>query len=190
MLIKRILDILGALLASTFLLVPSFVIIVLIKLDSEGPAIFKQERLGLCGKTFVIYKFRTMRMDAEEDGPKFATKNDGRCTKIGATLRKLRIDEWPQFWNILKGDMSIVGPRPERDCFYQQFAEKIPGFRDRLSVKPGLTGYAQVFGGLELLPHEKLQYDLEYIANANIVMDLRCILKTISVIMSLLRTEV
>lgn len=187
LLAKRMFDVFGALLACILLLAPSFVIVLLIKLDSTGPAIFRQERLGLRGKPFVIYKFRTMKMDAEANGPMLATKNDSRCTKIGSILRKLRIDEWPQFWNVLKGDMSIVGPRPERACFYTELSKSLPRFSERLAIKPGLTGYAQTFGGLELEHSDKLRFDLFYLENCSLLLDLRCIMKTARVLLSLLR---
>ena len=185
-LLKRCVDIIGAIAACTILFLPSVFVVLLIRLTSRGPVIYAQERLGMGGRTFVVYKFRTMHMDAEADGPQFAMPDDQRCTSIGAFLRKTRIDEWPQFWNVLKGDMSIVGPRPERAYFYQQFSETIPLFYKRLQIKPGLTGYAQVYGGLYLTPEEKLQYDLYYIEHCGVGMDIRCMLKTVIVVAQLL----
>ena len=123
-------------------------------------------------------------MDAEIDGPQWASKDDGRCTKLGKILRSSRLDELPQLINILKGEMSLVGPRPERAFFYDEFEKYIPNFRDRLLVRPGLTGYAQVNGGYDLLPEEKIVYDMEYIAERSIKMDMMCILKTIAVVFS------
>ncbi len=175
---KRILDVVFALLIGVALLIPMVVIGMLVKLDSKGPAIFRQERLGTGGKPFVIYKFRSMRIDAEADGPQWAAKNDCRCTRLGGFLRKSRLDELPQVVNILRGDMSLVGPRPERAYFYDKFEQDIPGFRNRLLVQPGLTGYAQVNGGYDLLPQEKLAYDMEYIAKRSLLLDLKCVLKT------------
>ena len=154
----------------------------LVKLDSKGPAIFRQERLGLHGKPFTMYKFRSMRLDAEENGPQWANKNDERCTKLGKLLRKSRLDELPQVVNILLGHMSIVGPRPERAYFYDEFEAYIPGFRQRLQVQPGLTGYAQVNGGYDLSPEEKLAYDMEYIEKRCIRLDISCMIKTVRLI--------
>ena len=179
---KRLFDILFAIVVGTILFVPMIIIGLLVKWDSKGPAIFKQERLGLDGKPFVMYKFRSMRVDAESAGPQWASKDDARCTKLGKYLRKTRLDELPQVINILNGTMSVVGPRPERGCFYDQFETYIPGFRQRLQVKPGLTGYAQVNGGYELLPEEKLAYDMEYIEKRSMWLDLVCIVKTVRLI--------
>ena len=163
LLVKRLFDSFSALIGLIVLAIPMAIIALLIVLDSPGGAIFKQERLGKNGKPFLIYKFRTMNHDAEVNGPKWADKEDKRCTRFGAFLRKTRLDELPQFWNILKGDMSFVGPRPERQYFYEQFEKYIIGFSNRLVVTPGLTGYAQVNGGYELEPEEKIVYDMEYI---------------------------
>lgn len=182
--VKRLLDLVFSAVASVLLLIPMIILAVLIRLDSEGPALFCQERLGKNGKPFVMYKFRSMHMDAEIDGPKWANKDDERCTKLGKVLRSSRLDELPQLINILKGDMSFVGPRPERAYFYNEFEKYIPNFRDRLLVLPGLTGYAQVNGGYELAPEEKIIYDMEYIANRSLKMDLMCILKTVDVVFS------
>ena len=127
-------------------------------------------------------KFRSMRLDAEENGPQWADKDDPRCTHLGRVLRKSRLDELPQLWNILKGDMSFVGPRPERKCFYDEFETYIHGFHNRLIVKPGLTGWAQVNGGYDLKPEEKIVYDMEYIQSCSIGMDLKCLLKTVRLV--------
>ena len=180
--IKRLFDIVFALATGSLLLVPMIIIGLLVKLDSKGPAIFRQERLGLNGKAFTMYKFRSMRLDAEADGPQWAQKDDDRCTRFGKFLRKTRLDELPQAINILVGNMSVVGPRPERAYFYDEFEKYIPNFRQRLQVKPGLTGYAQVNGGYELLPEEKLVYDLEYIEKQSLWLDLTCIVKTVRLI--------
>lgn len=180
--VKRLLDLVISVLGMITLSLPMLIIAIFIKLDSEGPVIFKQERLGLNGKPFMIYKFRSMSIDAEINGPKWAEENDVRCTKFGAMLRKSRLDELPQLLNILRGDMSLVGPRPEREYFYIEFEKYIPGFQNRLVVIPGLTGHAQVNGGYSLLPEEKIVYDMEYIQNRSLRMDLQCILKTILVL--------
>lgn len=176
--VKRLFDVVASLMACIVLCIPMVIIGLIIRLDSSGPAIFKQERLGKNGKPFTMYKFRSMCQDAEANGPVWADKDDVRCTRVGRFLRKSRLDELPQLWNILRGDMSIVGPRPERACFYDQFETYIPGFRNRLQVRPGLTGLAQINGGYDLGPEEKIVYDMEYIHNRSWLMDLKCILKT------------
>jgi exopolysaccharide biosynthesis polyprenyl glycosylphosphotransferase len=181
-LIKRTTDIVVSVLVAILGIVPMLIIALLIKLDSPGPVIFRQERLGKDGKAFTMYKFRSMREFAEENGPRWAEKEDDRCTRVGAFLRKTRLDELPQFWNILRGDMSLVGPRPERPYFYDQFETYIHGFRNRLAVRPGLTGWAQVSGGYDLKPEEKIVYDMEYIAKMSVGMDLRCIFRTVRLI--------
>lgn len=154
-----------------------------VRLGSRGPVIFKQERLGLGGKAFVIYKFRSMRIDAENAGPAWARKNDSRVTRFGRFLRKYHIDELPQFVNILRGDMSMVGPRPERAFFYERFEREIPEFTDRLAVKPGLTGLAQVNGGYDIGPQEKCRYDKEYIRRVSLRTDLGILLRTVAVVL-------
>lgn len=184
LLIKRLMDIILSAAGLVCLFIPMVVIGILIKLDSEGAVIYSQERLGKDGKPFIIYKFRSMVLDAEADGPQWAETDDPRCSKMGKFLRKTRLDELPQLYNILIGDMSLVGPRPERECFYIEFEKYIPGFKNRMVVMPGLTGHAQVNGGYSLLPEEKIVYDMEYIANRSLRMDLQCILKTIYVIFS------
>ena len=162
---KRAFDIVCSFLGLLILAIPMIIIALIITLDSPGPPIFKQERLGLHGKPFMIYKFRSMRLDAEENGPQWADEQD------------------PRFYNILRGDMSFVGPRPERAYFYGEFEKYIPGFSNRLMVVPGLTGHAQVNGGYSLKPEEKIIYDMEYIEKRSIWMDLACIGKTIRVVL-------
>ena len=184
LLIKRIMDIIFSLFIGLVMLVPMVIIGLIVKMDSKGPAIFSQERLGLNGKPFVMYKFRSMVIDAEANGPCWAEKDDSRCTSFGRMLRRSRLDELPQLYNILIGDMSFVGPRPERDCFYDEFETYIPYFRKRLLVKPGLTGHAQVNGGYDLKPEEKIEYDLEYMEKQSLRMDLQCIFKTVLVVFS------
>ena len=157
---------------------------ILIKLEDNGPITYKQERLGKGGKRFYIYKLRSMRTDAEKFGAQWAEKNDPRITKVGKFIRKTRIDEIPQLFNILKGDMSIIGPRPERPEFTQEFNEEIPGFINRLAVKPGLTGWAQVNGGYDITPQEKLVEDIYYIENRSILLDFKIILKTVKVVLT------
>ena len=144
--------------------------------------IYTQNRVGLNGKVFKIYKLRSMYIDAEKDGPKWASENDERITKVGRIIRKTRIDELPQLFNILKGDMSIIGPRPERPELIKEFIKYIPDFNDRLLVKPGITGWAQVNGGYSLTPEEKLEFDKYYIKNRGFKVDLLILIKTIIVI--------
>lgn len=179
---KRLFDIVFSLCALILCALPMLILSIMIRLDSEGPAIYKQERLGKNGKPFFVYKLRSMYMDAEFFGVQWAAENDSRCTRIGGFLRKSRLDELPQFWNILIGQMSLVGPRPERPFFYGEFEKTIHGFSHRLKVRPGLTGLAQVNGGYDLLPEEKIVYDMRYIATRSLRLDACCIFKTVSVL--------
>lgn len=180
---KRLFDVFFSFLAMVVLLIPMAVIALAIVLDSPGKPIYAQTRLGLKQKPFQIYKFRSMYQGAEEDGLRWAEDQDDRVTNVGAFLRKTRLDELPQLWNILIGDMSFVGPRPERPEFYEIFDTYIVGFRQRMLVKPGLTGLAQVNGGYELKPEEKIVYDLQYIKSRSIGLDLRCIFRTFAVVL-------
>lgn len=180
--VKRLFDVvLGAALLAVFAL-PMLVIGIVIRLDSPGPAIFRQERLGLHGRPFHILKFRTMRRDAEEHGPQWAQPDDQRVTAVGKFIRTVRLDELPQLINIISGEMSFVGPRPERAYFYKEFETYIKGFSQRMKVKPGLTGLAQVNGGYDLAPEEKIVYDMEYIRHCSVKMDISCMLKTVLVV--------
>ncbi len=179
---KRAFDLAVCVVAFLIAFVPMIFIAIVIKAESKGPAIYKQERLGKDEKPFVMYKFRSMYIDAERDGAKWAEKNDKRITKVGAFLRKCRLDELPQLVNIILGQMSIVGPRPERPIFYDEFDTYIDGFRQRMYVKPGLTGLAQVNGGYDLKPEEKIIYDMEYIENLSLWQDFKIIVKTILVV--------
>lgn len=182
---KRFFDIVASFCALVVLALPMLVVAVIIKCTSPGTAFYRQERLGLNGKRFCIIKFRTMRMDAEADGAQWsAGDEDPRITPFGAFLRKTRIDELPQLVCILQGTMSVVGPRPERECFYDEFETYIHGFHERLKVKPGLTGLAQVEGGYNLHPEEKIVYDLEYIRTRSFWLDLKIIFKTVGVVLS------
>lgn len=180
--VKRAFDIVCSFLGLCVVILPMVIVGIIVKLDSKGPAIYKQERSGLGGKVFNMYKFRSMRIDAEKDGARWAQKDDDRITRVGKILRKFRIDELPQLVNVLIGNMSFVGPRPERPCFYEEFATYIDGFEQRLAVKPGVTGWAQVRGGYELLPEEKIIYDIEYMENRSILMDLKCLFLTVMVV--------
>ena len=181
---SRILDILLSLLGLTIGIPLIMIFGMLVKLEDGGPIIYKQERLGKDGKIFNLYKVRSMRIDAEKFGIQWAQNNDPRVLRIGSFIRKTRIDEIPQLFNILKGDMSIVGPRPERPIFTMQFNEEIDGFVNRLSVKPGLTGLAQVNGGYEMTPEEKLEWDVKYIKSRSNMLDIEIILKTIKIILT------
>lgn len=155
-----------------------------IKIEDNGPITYKQERLGKGGKRFYIYKLRSMRTDAEKFGAQWAEKDDPRITKVGRFIRKTRIDEIPQLFNILKGDMSLIGPRPERPQFTEQFNREIPGFINRLAVNPGLTGWAQVNGGYDMTPAEKLVEDIYYIKNRSVLLDFKIIFKTVAVVLT------
>lgn len=179
---KRTFDLIFSLVFLILLSPIMIITAIAVKIDSKGPAFYKQERLGLDGISFVMYKFRSMSIDAERDGACWATKDDPRITRVGKIIRKIRLDELPQLINILKGNMSFVGPRPEREIFYDEFEKYIPGFRNRLQVLPGLTGWAQVNGGYDLGPKEKLEYDMEYIQNRSLILDIKCIFKTFKVV--------
>ena len=159
-----------------------------IKLDSPGPVLYQQQRVGLNGKIFRVIKFRSMRADAEKDGkPRWASIGDDRVTKVGRFIRKLRIDELPQLVNVLSGEMSLVGPRPERQFFVEELIGKIPYFAVRHSVKPGVTGWAQVryeYGSTVEDSIEKLQYDMYYVKNHSLFLDLLIILETVAVVLT------
>jgi sugar transferase (PEP-CTERM system associated) len=159
----------------------------LIKIDSRGPIFYKQERVGMNGEPFNVIKFRSMKTDAEANGtPIWAASNDDRTTRVGKVIRKLRIDEIPQFWNILKGEMNFVGPRPERPHFVKQLANEIPYFEHRHLVAPGLTGWAQIkypYGASVSDAIQKLQYDLYYIKNQSLTLDLVIVFETIKTVL-------
>ncbi|AFQ17823.1 exopolysaccharide biosynthesis polyprenyl glycosylphosphotransferase [Bacillus thuringiensis] len=182
--IKYLLDVMFSLVGLILLMPVILIFSILIILESPGSPFYLQERLGLNGKRFKVIKLRSMRNDAEKNGAKWAEKNDPRVTKIGLFIRKTRIDELPQLFNILKGDMSLVGPRPERPIFTEKFERDIPGFKKRLEVKPGLTGWAQVNGGYEITPKEKLNLDVYYINHASIILDFKIIIKTVRVVIT------
>ena len=157
----------------------------LIKLDSRGPVFYRQERVGNNGKTFVLLKFRSMRVDAEQSGPVWASKDDDRTTRVGRIIRKVRIDEIPQFWNILRGEMAFVGPRPERPHFVAQLAQEIPYYEQRHLIPPGLTGWAQIkypYGASIEDARQKLQYDLFYVKNQSLMLDAIVLFETIKII--------
>ncbi len=184
--LKRALDVLISLL----LLIPAAPIMlitaIVVRLESPGPVIYTQDRVGLFEKEFTVYKFRSMRADAEKNGAVWASAQDARVTKFGKFIRKVRIDELPQIWNILKGDMSFIGPRPERMAFVTKLKETIPYYSLRHTVKPGLTGWAQVcypYGASEEDARRKLEYDLYYIKNMSILLDINIVFKTVGVVL-------
>jgi sugar transferase (PEP-CTERM system associated) len=186
-LVKRSVDlalaIVGLVLASPLMLLTALAV----RLESEGPVLYAQERVGEHGRVFTLFKFRSMRADAENGTPIWATDGDDRVTRIGRFLRLSRLDEMPQLWNVLNGDMSFVGPRPERPFFVEQLAEVIPFYRQRHAVKPGVTGWAQVkyrYGSSIEDAREKLRYDLYYIKHLSIVFDLTIVFDTVKVIVS------
>ncbi len=182
--IKRAMDVAFA--GLLFLLVSPLLLLVgcLIRLDSKGPAIYRQERVGQKGKLFHIFKFRTMKVDAEShSGPVLASEQDPRITRVGRFLRASRIDELPQLLNVLLGDMSFVGPRPERAFFVEQFERETPGYRLRLNVKPGITGLAQVWGKYSTEVKDKLRLDLMYIANYSPLLDITIMIQTFRVVL-------
>jgi sugar transferase (PEP-CTERM system associated) len=158
-----------------------------VRLSSPGPVIFRQERVGEHEQVFVMYKFRTMVAGAEDaSGPVWAAENDQRVTRLGRLLRRTRLDETPQLWNVLKGDMSFVGPRPERPHFVQQLAERLPFYSERHNVKPGVTGWAQIcypYGASAAASLEKLNYDLYYIKHSNLSMDILILLQTVKLLL-------
>lgn len=181
--VKRAVDIVASLCALLVFAIPMVVIGIAIKLDSDGPIFYRQERLGLNGKPFDCIKFRSMRVDAEQNGAQWSGGDeDPRITRVGRIIRKSRLDELPQFFLTLTGKMTLVGPRPERECFYREFEGYIHGFSERLKVKPGFTGLAQVSGGYDLKPEEKIVYDVAYIKKQLLWLDLKILLMTVKVV--------
>lgn len=158
----------------------------MIRLDSPGPILYRQERVGLQGRVFTLLKFRSMRTDAEVAGPAWAALNDPRVTRIGGFMRRTRIDELPQLLNVLGGEMSFIGPRPERPHFVALLADEIPFYRDREAIKPGITGWAQVsypYGASIEDARRKLSYDLYYVKHQNLWFDLLILLATVRVVL-------
>ena len=169
-------------LASPLMLISALII----RLESPGPVIYKQDRVGLHEREFTVYKFRSMRQDAEKNGAVWASAHDARVTRFGRFIRKVRIDELPQLINVLKGDMSFIGPRPERMAFVRELKKTIPYYGLRHTVKPGLTGWAQVcypYGATEDDARRKLEYDLYYIKNMSLLLDIHIIFKTVGVVL-------
>ena len=185
-LLKRSMDVILSVAGIVISLPVTLASAVIIKLESRGKLFYQQTRVGVGGKPFELIKFRSMREDAERDGPVWAVKDDPRVTRYGAFMRKTRIDELPQLWNILRRDMSFVGPRPERPEFVQRLEERIPYYSLRHSIRPGLTGWAQVrypYGASEEDALRKLEYDLYYVKNMNVLMDTMIILRTIKTVL-------
>ncbi|MCL4107371.1 UNVERIFIED_CONTAM: hypothetical protein GTU68_067282 [Idotea baltica] len=157
-----------------------------VKRSSEGPIFFVQERIGLNGKPFNIYKFRSMYLDSEPDGPQLAQENDDRQTPWGSIMRKWRLDEIPQFWNILIGDMSLVGPRPERRYFIELIAKEAPYYKQLIKVRPGVTSWGQVkFGYASTVPQmlQRMKFDMLYLENMSLALDIKILFYTILVIL-------
>lgn len=179
---KRAFDVCSCVVALIVLAVPMGIVALKIRVESPGPAIYAQRRVGLNGREFSVYKFRSMYAHAEKRGARWATSDDPRVTPFGRWMRDHRVDELPQLWNIVKGDMSLVGPRPERPVFCKAFERRIPGWRYRTKVRPGLSGLAQVTGGYDLLPKEKVVLDLEYIRTRTFRGDLRIIFRTLGIV--------
>lgn len=181
---KRGFDFVGAV---TLLILTSPILIISMLIvflqDFKNP-LFSQKRVGINNEEFKIYKVRSMVHNAEKDGAMWATKDDYRITTFGKFIRKTRIDELPQLINVIKGEMSLIGPRPELEVFYKEFEKTIPKFRDRLSVKPGLTGWAQINGGYDLTPKEKLDLDLYYIDSLGFKIEKEIFIKTIKVVIT------
>ena len=183
-LVKRCFDMVLSGLLLLLLAIPMLVIAIAVKLTSPGPALYSQERLGKGGKQITICKFRTMVSDSENEAIRWSCNDDPRVTPLGRFLRKYHIDELPQLWDIFRGVLSFVGPRPEREVFYDAFETYIHGFRERLKVVPGLTGLAQVTGGSTMPPEEKIVCDVDYIKNRSLAMDFKVLIKTVVVVLA------
>lgn len=185
--IKRLLDIIFSTIALILLALPMLIVAIRIKLDSPGPVFYSQERLGYKKRPFRIYKFRTMRTDAEKDGPRLSSTDDPRITKVGRVLRKYRIDELPQFWNVLKGDMSLVGPRPERQYFAEKILEKAPYYILVHQVRPGITSWGMVKYGYASTIDEmvrRAKYDIIYLSNMSLLIDTKILIYTIKTVLT------
>ena len=187
--IKRCMDVTVALLMLVCFSPVMLVIAILIKLEDGGPVIYFQDRVTLDGQPFRMYKFRSMYVDAEKDGARLARKNDSRITRVGRVIRNLHFDELPQLVNVLRGEMSLVGPRPERQEFIAEYSRYIPEFPERLKVKAGLTGYAQVYGRYNSEPEDKIKYDLYYIYNYSFWLDLKLLILTVRILFQKENTE-
>lgn len=187
--IKRIFDIICSVLMAVVLSPVLLLIALAVKLYDGGPVFYRQERLTKDGKVFLVYKFRSMRVDSEKAGARLAMKGDSRVTPVGRVLRNVHLDELPQLFNIIKGDMSLVGPRPERPEIAAEYTKVIPEFSYRLKVKAGLTGYAQVYGKYNTTPYDKLKLDLTYIENYSFLLDLQLLATTVKILFQKENTE-
>lgn len=185
--IKRMFDVVASLILLSVTLPFMILAALAIKFESTGPVFYRQERVGQHGRPFTIFKFRSMRADAEQDGkPRWAQANDDRTTRVGRFIRKTRIDELPQIFNVFMGDMSFVGPRPERPYFVAELNQQIPYYGVRHTIKPGITGWAQVrheYGASVEDAIEKLQYDLYYVKNHSLFLDLMILFQTVQVVL-------
>ncbi len=179
---KRGLDLAVIAVGSPFALLAGLVIAILVRTTSPGPILHRQRRSGMAGQEFTMYKFRSMSPDAENGEAQLAVADDSRVTRLGASLRRHRLDELPQLWNVLKGNMSLVGPRPERPEFVANFQEMVPDYHERHSVRPGITGLAQVLGTYDTPAEHKVRYDLLYVANWSIWLDIQVMFKTLVVV--------
>lgn len=190
MVVKRILDLIFASMVLALVWPIMLITAILIKAYDKGPVLYKQVRCTIHSREFYIYKFRSMVIDAEKDGvPKLASKRDDRITPIGFFIRKLRIDELPQLFNVIKGDMSFVGPRPERPEILAVYKKSLPEFEYRMHVKAGLTGYAQIYGKYNTIPYDKLKLDLYYVEHYSLWLDIKLLILTVKIIFSLESTE-
>jgi sugar transferase (PEP-CTERM system associated) len=183
--LKRGIDIIGSLLGLTVFTPVMLIISLAIKLDTKGPIFYRQERIGEDEKIFNLFKFRSMSVDAEENGPVWAEVNDQRVTRVGQVIRKLRFDEIPQMFNVLKGEMSFIGPRPERPFFVDTLKNEIPYYSERHVIKPGITGWAQIcyrYGASKEDALEKLKYDLYYIKHMSLILDLMILFETVKIV--------
>lgn len=184
---SRLLDIVIVLLSFPIVLPLSILLAVFIKLDSPGPVLYWQERVGERGRPFKMVKFRSMQIDAEKDGPKFVSTTDPRVTRVGRFIRRFRLDEIPQLWNVLKGEMSFIGPRPEQVAFARAFEKELPFYSWRHLVKPGITGWAQVQDGYAAGiddTRRKLEYDLYYVKHLSFWLDLSILIRTVGTVLT------
>lgn len=185
--VKELMDTVLVLLSLPVTIPVMMIVALAVRLDSPGPVFFRQERVGQHGNNFMMWKFRSMRIDSEANGAQFASKNDSRVTRVGKFIRKFRFDELPQFWNVIKGDMSLIGPRPEQEAFVRDFEREIPSYSCRHLVKPGITGWAQVSQGYAASQdetREKLEFDLFYAKHFSFWLDLCIIRKTVFTILT------